>query len=227
MGFLDAINPLNVVSDVASDFIEETVGGIFGEAVGDIASGIFNYSTGNIPGLIDDALDLLENVKGGVKSFCQEFLEIKPDPPPCSNGDFAMSRSPTGDILFGDVNLTQLTKDLQRATESVSNTSSCNTSGSSAAVSEHAHSSSNSMSAATPASSGGTTDIHKLFRENPKQLYDDVLNGRIPDEILNDPSAQMALQAQIQTISRAFTAMTNMMSAMHDMQMSIIRNLRA
>jgi hypothetical protein len=71
-----------------------------------------------------------------------------------------------------------------------------------------------------------TTTMAKLDKMSDGDFMDAVRNGKIPDDVLKDPKAMMQIQARMNQISEMTKLMTSMMQALHDMQMSIIQNVR-
>ncbi|MDB4980863.1 MAG: hypothetical protein JWM82_1615 [Myxococcales bacterium] len=53
-----------------------------------------------------------------------------------------------------------------------------------------------------------------------------VRAGNIPAAVSDSPAAMMALQARMNHISEMNQLMTSMITALHQMQMSIIQNVR-
>jgi hypothetical protein len=53
-----------------------------------------------------------------------------------------------------------------------------------------------------------------------------VRDGKIPKEVQDSPSAMQSLQARMNSISQMNQLMTSMLTALHQMQMSIIQNVR-
>lgn len=77
MGFLDKITGgFGTIAEGICDGLK------LPEAVGDIASGLTNFATGNWLGLIQDGLDLAPNVMEGLGST----FKSQPGPPPASSG---------------------------------------------------------------------------------------------------------------------------------------------
>jgi hypothetical protein len=62
---------------------------------------------------------------------------------------------------------------------------------------------------------------------DPESFMNAIRNGKIPSDVLNSQSGMLMLQQQMQDIQRMFTLMTQMMQAMHELQMAIVRNIRA
>jgi len=57
-------------------------------------------------------------------------------------------------------------------------------------------------------------------------VRDAVIHGRISPEVAKDQTAMMAIQQRMNAISEMNNLMTNMMRALHDMQMAVIQNIR-
>jgi hypothetical protein len=77
-----------------------------------------------------------------------------------------------------------------------------------------------SGSSATPAS------LASLMAMSPDQFMQAVTSGQIPPDVANNQSAMMQVQARMNSITQMNQLVTSMMSAMHQMQMSIIQNIR-
>lgn len=58
-------------------------------------------------------------------------------------------------------------------------------------------------------------------------LMDAVRKGNIPDGVGEDPKAMATLQTRLHDIQQMNALMTNLLRALHEMQMEIIRNVRA
>jgi hypothetical protein len=61
---------------------------------------------------------------------------------------------------------------------------------------------------------------------SPDQFMQAVTSGKIPDDVANSQSAMMQVQARMNQITQMNQLVTGMMAAMHQMQMSIIQNIR-
>ena len=57
-------------------------------------------------------------------------------------------------------------------------------------------------------------------------IRDAVIHGRISPEVAKDQTAMMAIQQRMNSISEMNNLMTNMMRALHDMQMAVVQNIR-
>ena len=120
-------------------------------------------------------------------------------------------------------------------TEATSGTGAAATS-TSAASSNSTSSSSTASSASTPAPASGTSssassaaapkDLAGLMAMSPDQFMQAVTSGKIPDSVANSQSAMMQVQARMNQITQMNQLVTGMMAAMHQMEMSIIQNIR-
>ena len=90
--------------------------------------------------------------------------------------------------------------------------------------------SSASGSSTGAASAGSTsaapTDLASLMALSPDQFMQAVTSGKIPPDVANDQSAMMQVQARMNQITQMNQLVTSMMAAAHQMQMSIIQNIR-
>jgi hypothetical protein len=84
---------------------------------------------------------------------------------------------------------------------------------------------------APPSAAGSTSGqtISSLAQFNSMSdsaVRDAVIHGRISPELAKDQTAMMAIQQRMNAISEMNNLMTNMMKALHDMQMAVIQNVR-
>ena len=93
--------------------------------------------------------------------------------------------------------------------------------------------SSSTPAASTPATSstaptGGETisSMAQLNTMSDSAIRDAVIHGRISPELAKDQTAMMAIQQRMNAISEMNNLMTNMMKALHDMQMAVVQNIR-
>jgi hypothetical protein len=97
--------------------------------------------------------------------------------------------------------------------------------------SDESTSSSTSKPKSTTSSSSSTKSdssvtLSKLTKMNDGDFMQAVIKGKIPDEILSDPKAMMQIQTRLNHISEMTRLMSSMMQALHDIQMSVIQNVR-
>ncbi len=87
-----------------------------------------------------------------------------------------------------------------------------------------------STSAASTSSAASTTgtpsSLASLLALSPDQFMQAVTSGNIPPDVANNPSAMAQIQARMNQITQMNQLVTSMMAAMHQMQMSIIQNIR-
>ncbi len=94
------------------------------------------------------------------------------------------------------------------------------------AASASATGSTGSSSSASGSSSATPADLQSLMAMSPDQFMQAVTSGKIPDSVANSQSAMMQVQARMNQITQMNQLVTAMMAAMHQMQMSIIQNIR-
>jgi hypothetical protein len=88
-------------------------------------------------------------------------------------------------------------------------------------------SSSNSSGTSASSSSSSTpAGLQSLMAMSPDQFMQAVTSGKIPPDVANDQSAMMQVQARMNQITQMNQLVTSMMAAAHQMQMSIIQNIR-
>jgi hypothetical protein len=81
-------------------------------------------------------------------------------------------------------------------------------------------------SSSAPATQANSADLQKLLGMNNTDFMNAVRSGQIPDSVMNDPKAMMMIQDRMNQITQMNQLMTSMMQAMHQMEMSIIQNIR-
>ena len=82
--------------------------------------------------------------------------------------------------------------------------------------------------AAAPATDTGQTisSMAQMNSMSDSAIRDAVIHGRISPELAKDQTAMMAIQQRMNAISEMNNLMTNMMKALHDMQMAVVQNIR-
>ena len=81
-------------------------------------------------------------------------------------------------------------------------------------------------SSSAPASGETISSLAQLNSMSDSAVRDAVIHGRISPEVAKDQTAMMAIQQRMNAISEMNNLMTNMMRALHDMQMAVIQNIR-
>lgn len=102
------------------------------------------------------------------------------------------------------------------------------TSAPAAAPATSAPAGSSSPSASAPAADTGQTisSMAQMNSMSDSAIRDAVIHGRISPELAKDQTAMMAIQQRMNAISEMNNLMTNMMKALHDMQMAVVQNIR-
>jgi hypothetical protein len=70
------------------------------------------------------------------------------------------------------------------------------------------------------------SNLAGLMALSPDQFMQAVTSGNIPPDVANNPAAMTQIQARMNQITQMNQLVTSMMAAMHQMQMSIIQNIR-
>ncbi len=73
---------------------------------------------------------------------------------------------------------------------------------------------------------GAPPSLASLMAMSPDQFMQAVTSGNIPPDVANNPAAMTQIQARMNQITQMNQLVTSMMAAMHQMQMSIIQNIR-
>lgn len=71
------------------------------------------------------------------------------------------------------------------------------------------------------------TSVASLLALPSDQFMNAVTSGAVPAEVASDPAAMLQIQARVNDIAQMNQLITSMMSATHQMQMSIAQNIRA
>lgn len=183
------------------------------EAIGDVISGAMNYMSGNYVGAADDLGDLLAPTTlnlDGLANTGPPGVSPEPTEPVLQNttlagpapGAVAAPAEPTG----GTASTGTVAPDVGPAAGSATS----NTGG------------------ATKSDGKGMSQAAKDFLNmSGPELMAAIRNGTIPDAIFDDPKAMNMLQMKIQHMSQMTGLLTQLSSAMHQMQQAIIHNVRA
>jgi len=105
-------------------------------------------------------------------------------------------------------------------------TASASSSGSASAAPTASSGSTSTSASGTSASAAAPADLASLMALSPDQFMQAVTSGKIPPDVANDQSAMMQVQARMNQITQMNQLVTSMMAAAHQMQMSIIQNIR-
>jgi hypothetical protein len=82
-------------------------------------------------------------------------------------------------------------------------------------------------SSAQPVSGAKPQDLADLLALPSDQFMKAVSGGAVPADVAENPAALLQIQARVNDIAQMNQMVTSMMSAMHQMQMSIAQNIRA
>jgi hypothetical protein len=80
-----------------------------------------------------------------------------------------------------------------------------------------------------PASAGASTpaDVASLLALSSDDFMKAVTSGAVPADVATDPTAMLQIQSRVNEIAQMNQLVTSMLSATHQMQMSIAQNIRA
>lgn len=84
-----------------------------------------------------------------------------------------------------------------------------------------------------PATSGASTssstpdDVASLLALSPDDFMKAITSGAVPADVAGDPTAMLQIQSRVNEIAQMNQLVTSMLSATHQMQMSIAQNIRA
>lgn len=227
-------DPGKIVKDVVDAVLPEEL-----DVVADLAGAAASYYSGRpmqaIGHLAQAARDLPQAFAqpdgparpGGGSWRGQPSTRFEPLPPPNRGGD------------SGGFSLEKLMSLLQQIMDVVGGKKAAGTSGSPTAstgtttktddADDSAGSSTSSTSSkkASSSSSKDDTALEKLNKLSDADFMAKVRKGDLPKEITDDPKAMLAINARVAHIGEMTKLMTQMIAALHDMQMSILQNVRA
>lgn len=219
----------DVVPD-AGDVFEELADEVLPpelEWVGDLLSAAANLE--NPLALVSDLADLAENFPGAEPPQLEEiptgFEGLESDPGVVSSHPPTISDDPEPGISSAG-------GESQPPTGQSSSGSTSSTSASPGG--------SVTPNAGTPAASSPDTDKRtaeakgkdaaKSFiasHSDPEAFMNAIKEGNLPEDVVNSQAGMMMIQQRMNEIQRMFQMMTQMTDAMHQMNMAIVRNIRA
>ena len=77
------------------------------------------------------------------------------------------------------------------------------------------------------AADGAPADAASLLALSPDDFMKAITSGAVPADVAADPTAMLQIQARVNEIAQMNQLVTSMLSATHQMQMSIAQNIRA
>jgi hypothetical protein len=229
-------DPGKIVKEVVDAVLPEEL-----DVVADLAGAAASYYSGRpmqaIGHLADAARDLPQAFNqadgparpAGGSWRGQPSSRFEPLPPPNRGGD------------QGGFSLEKLMSMLQSILDVVGGKKPANTSGSSSATtgtttktddaddsgSSGTSSTTSKKTSSTSSSSKDDTALEKLNKLSDADFMAKIRKGDLPKEITDDPKAMLAINQRIAHIGEMTKMMTQMIAALHDMQMSILQNVRA
>ena len=216
-------DPGKVVRDVADAVLPEKL-----DVVADLAGAVVNFQTGrplqgmqlvaqalrDLPQALADDSPASARVWRGTPTF-------DPTPPQPRRPDAEETK---WDKLFSLLESIKKALDKDDTPSATKKTTTKTSSKKKTDDSDDADGATKSTSKTTSSKSPPT--LAKLEKMSDADFMAALRSGNLPKEVTDDPAAMLAIQARMNHISEMTKLMTNMMQAMHDMQMSVIQNVR-
>jgi len=240
-------DPGKIVKDVVDAVLPEEL-----DVVADLAGAAASYYSGRpdaaIAHLAEAARDLPQafnqadgpSRSGGGAWRDRQSTQFEPQPPPGRGGDTAFSLEKLMSLLQSIIDLVggkkgagasagAGTSDSSSATTGSSGSSSTSTTTKPDDADDAATSGTTSSSSKKTSSSSSKDDtaLEKLNKLSDADFMAKIRKGDLPKEITDDPKAMLAINQRVAHIGEMTKLMTQMISALHDMQMSILQNVRA
>jgi len=238
-------DPGKIVKDVVDAVLPEEL-----DVVADLAGAAASYYSGRpdaaIAHLAEAARDLPQAFNqadgptrsGGGGWRDRHSTQFEPQPPPGRGGDTAFSLEKLMSLLQSIIDLVggkkgtsagAGTSDSSSATTGSSGSTSTSTPAKPDDADDSASSSTSGTSSKKTSSSSSKDDtaLEKLNKLSDADFMAKIRKGDLPKEITDDPKAMLAINQRVAHIGEMTKLMTQMISALHDMQMSILQNVRA
>jgi len=233
-------DPGKIVKEVVDAVLPEEL-----DVVADLAGAAASYYSGRpdaaIAHLAEAARDLPQAFNqadgptrsGGGAWRDRHSTQFEPPPPPSGGGVFSMEKlmsliQSILDVVGGKKGAGAGTSDSSSATTGSSGSSSTSTTTKPDDADDAATSGTTSSSGKkTSSSSKDDTALEKLNKLSDADFMAKIRKGDLPKEITDDPKAMLAINQRVAHIGEMTKLMTQMISALHDMQMSILQNVRA
>jgi hypothetical protein len=225
-------NPLNAITTrlaKAAESISDNLG--LPEAFGDAVKLAIGVKTGNVELIKDAVEDLSDNFRAFLdpKKYVQEMSlrNQEPSPPPlrCLSDRRPMLTSnpaPAPSGGYSGIRATPTGPSLSTAAPAAPAPS---TADSSAATANTATDANGSKTGEVKGKEAAQAFMAKF--PDPESFMEAIKNGDLPPEVANSQTGMMMIQQRLHEIQRMFQLMTQMMQAMHEMEMAIVRNIRA
>ena len=227
-------DPGQIVKDVVDAVLPEQL-----DVVADLAGAATSYYSGNPLGAVRHLAQAMTDLP---QAFAQPggaarpaggswrgpgSTAFEPAPPPSRSGDTV------GFSLDKLMSLLQSIIDAlggKKATGTSGSSSTGTSKGTKADDADDSSSGSSTSSGTKKTSSSSSskddTALDKLNKLSDAEFMAKIRKGDLPKEITDDPKAMLAIQQRVNHISEMTKMMTAMMQALHDMQMSILQNVR-
>lgn len=214
MSVIDALKPFNFVTDLLGKGAEKLCDSLgLPEAVGDIAKGLVGWHTGDVKLLMDGVMDLKDNALAFLDpARYARDLNLgaqEPTPPPSRKQALAVEQG------RGGQGSPEAPASVDKSEKGAPGTES--TPGSTPG---------NEKTPSASEAKGAAKAFLERFSD-PESFMTAIRNGQLPDEVANSQSGMLMVQQRLHEIQRMFSLMTQMMQAMHEMEMAIVRNIRA
>lgn len=224
-------DPGKIVKEVVDAVLPEEL-----DVVADLAGAAASYYSGRpmqaIGHLAQAARDLPQAfnqtdgaTRPGGGSWRGGSTQFEPPPPPNRGSD------PGGFSLEKLMSLLQAIIDVAGGKAAGTSSSSAAASTTTSTKTDEADDSDGSTKSSKKTSSSSSkkddTALEKLNKLSDADFMAKVRKGDLPKEITDDPKAMLAINQRVAHIGEMTKLMTQMISALHDMQMSILQNVRA
>jgi hypothetical protein len=239
MGFLDGLGGLLDPGNIAKQLVDAALPEQL-DVIADLAGAATSYYTGNPLGAVKHLSQAITDLPqafaepgaaarpAGGSWRGQPSTRFEPLPPPnrgSQPGSFSLEKliSLLQSILdvVGGKKATASSGSSSASTGTTTKTDDADDSGGG-----NTSSTTTKKTSSTSSSSKDDTALEKLNKLSDADFMAKIRKGDLPKEITDDPKAMLAIQQRVNHISEMTKMMTAMMQALHDMQMSILQNVR-
>jgi hypothetical protein len=229
-------DPGKIVKEVVDAVLPEQL-----DVVADLAGAAASYSSGRPLQAVGHLAQAMRDLP---QAFDQPGVAARPAGGgwrPRGSAAFEPSAPPSRGSEAGGFTLDKLLSLLQQILDALGGKKTSGTTGSSPASKDSktsdadddsssskkaSSSSSSSTSKTSSSSSKDDTALDKLNKLSDAEFMAKIRKGDLPKEITDDPKAMLAIEQRINHISEMTKMMSQMMQALHDMQMAILQNVR-
>ncbi len=227
-GFLD---PGNIAKGIVDAVLPEQL-----DVVADLAGAAASYYAGNPLGAVRHLAQAMTDLP---QAFAQPGGAARPAGGawrPGGSVGFEPAPPPNRGNDTGGFNLEKLLSLLQSIIEALGGKKTTGTTGSTSSGKttktddddddDNSGSTTSGAKKTSSSSSKDDTALEKLNKLSDAEFMAKIRKGDLPKEITDDPKAMLAIQQRVNHISEMTKMMSQMMQALHDMQMSILQNVR-